>query len=141
MRATQKSMTPPTPYDGATSPLRGEETVVYRIVVLLLWVLAAYATITCRGLFWDGSSFLVNILDEGWFHDFYLARSHVDWVTQAPVLLLSKLGVRDTHVLAMAYSATLFGLPVALYHFALARVRHDALLLAIVIAIVVVVYL
>jgi hypothetical protein len=115
--------------------------VAYRAVVLLLWALAAYATVTCRGLFWDGSSFLVNILDEGWFHDFYVARSHVDWVTQAPVLLLSKLGVRDTRLLAMVYSATLFGLPVALYHLALARVRHDAALLAVVIAIVVVVYL
>ena len=62
----------------------------YRGVVLLLWALAAYATVTCRGLFWDGSSFLVNILDLGWFHDFYVARAHVDWLTQAPVLLLSR---------------------------------------------------
>jgi hypothetical protein len=116
-------------------------TAAYRIVVLLLWALAAWATVTCRGLFWDGSSFLVNMLDEGWFHDFYVARAHVDRVTQAPVLLLSKLGAHDTRLLAMVYSATLFGLPVALYHFALARVRHDAVLLAIVIAIVVVVYL
>jgi len=113
----------------------------YRVVVLLVWGLAAYATVTCRGLFWDGSSFLVNILDHGRFHDFYVARAHVDWVTQLPVLLLSELGVRDTRLLAMAYSAALFGLPTALYHLALARVRHDAVLLAIVIAAVVVVYL
>jgi hypothetical protein len=113
----------------------------YRVVVLLVWGLAAYATVTCRGLFWDGSSFLVNILDHGRFHDFYVARAHVDWVTQVPVLLLSELGVRDTRLLAMAYSAALFGLPTALYHLALARVRHDAVLLAIVIAAVVVVYL
>jgi hypothetical protein len=113
----------------------------YRIVALLLWGLAAYATVTCRGLFWDGSSFLVNILDNGRFHDFYAARVHVDWVTQAPVLLLSELGVRDTRLLAMVYSATLFGLPVALYHLALARVRHDAALLGIVIAAVVMIYL
>jgi hypothetical protein len=109
--------------------------------VVLLWGLAAYATVACRGLFWDGSSFLVNILDHGRFHDFYVARAHVDWVTQVPVLLLSELGVRDTRLLAMAYSAALFGLPTALYHLALARVRHDAVLLAIVIAAVVVVYL
>jgi hypothetical protein len=113
----------------------------YRIVVLLLWGLAAYATVTCRGLFWDGSSFLVNILDNRRFHDFYAARAHVDWVTQAPVLLLSELGVRDTRLLAMVYSATLFGLPVALYHLALARVRHDAVLLGIVIAAVAMIYL
>ena len=113
----------------------------YRVVVLLLWGLAAYATVTCRGLFWDGSSFLVNILDHGRFHDFYAARAHVDWVTQAPVLLLSELGVRDTRLLAMVYSAALFGLPAALYHLALARVRHDAVLLGIVIAAVAMVYL
>jgi hypothetical protein len=113
----------------------------YRVVVLLVWGLAAYATVTCRGLFWDGSSFLVNILDHGGFHDFYVARAHVDWVTQLPVLLLDKLGVRDTRLLAMAYSLALFGLPAALYHLALARVRHDAVLLGIVIAAVAVVYL
>ena len=113
----------------------------YRVVVLLVWGLAAYATVTCRGLFWDGSSFLVNILDHGWFHDFYVARSHVDWLTQLPVLLLAELGVRDTRLLAMAYSAALFALPAALYHLALARVRHDAVLLGIVIAAVTVVYL
>jgi hypothetical protein len=113
----------------------------YRAVVVLIWGLAAYATVTCRGLFWDGSSFLVNILDNGRFHDFYVARAHVDWVTQAPVLLLSELGVRDTRLLSMAYSAALFGLPTALYHLALARARHDAVLLGIVIAAVAVVYL
>ena len=113
----------------------------YRVVVLLVWGLAAYATVTCRGLFWDGSSFLVNILDHGHFHDFYAARSHVDWVTQLPVLLLAKLGVRDTRLLATAYSMALFALPAALYHLALARVRHDAVLLGIVVAALAVVYL
>ena len=113
----------------------------YRTVVALMWGLAAYATVTCRGLFWDGSSFLVNILDQGRFHDFYGARAHVDWVTQVPVLLLAELGVRDTRLLAMAYSATLFGLPTGLYHLALARVRHDAVLLGIVVAVLAAVYL
>ena len=57
------------------------------------------------------------------------------------MLLLAELGVRDTRLLAMAYSAALFALPAALYHLALARVRHDAVLLGIVIAVVAVVYL
>ena len=117
---------------GATSVRAMRPVAAYRAVVLLVWGLAAYATVTCRGLFWDGSSFLVNILDHGHFHDFYVARAHVDWVTQMPVLLLAKLGVRDTRLLAMAYSAALFALPTALYHLALARVRHDAVLLGIV---------
>jgi hypothetical protein len=113
----------------------------YRSVVLLLWALAINATFACRGLFWDGSSFLVNILELGQVHDFYTARAHVDWLTQLPVLLLSKLGVRDTRLLAMAYSATLFGVPAALYHVALARVRADGVLLGIVIAVIATVWL
>jgi hypothetical protein len=124
-----------------TSVRAVRQVAAYRAVVVLLWGLAAYASVACRGLFWDGSSFLVNILDHGRFHDFYVARAHVDWVTQAPVLLFSEFGVRDTRLLSMAYSAALFGLPTALYHLALARVRHDAVLLGIVIAAVAAVYL
>lgn len=114
---------------------------VARTVAVLLWALALHNTLTCRGLFWDGSSFLVNLLDHGRFHDFYAARAHVDWVTQAPVLLLAEWGVRDTRMLAMVYSAALFALPTAFYHFALVRVRRDPVLLAAVLAIVAAVYL
>lgn len=112
-----------------------------RGIILLLWGLAAHNVLASRALFWDGSSFLVNLLDNGKFHDFYLARAHVDWVTQAPVVLLAKLGVRDTRVLAMVYSAALFALPAAFYHYAIVRVRHDALLLASVLAVVAIIYL
>ena len=114
---------------------------VYRSVVLLLWALAINAAIACRGLYWDGSSFLVNMLEHGQVHDFYTARAHVDWLTQLPALLLDRLGVRDTHLLAIVYSATLFGLPAALYQLALARVRHDAVLLGTVIAAIATVWL
>lgn len=114
---------------------------VCRGVVLLLWALAIHNTLACRALFWDGASFFVNLLDHGWFHDFYTARAHVDWVTQAPVLLLAKWGVRDTRLLAMTYSAALFVLPTAFYHLALMRVRHDPVLLAAVLAVVAAIYL
>jgi hypothetical protein len=113
----------------------------YRSIVLLLWALAIYNAFECRGLFWDGAAFMVNLLDLGRFHDFYAARAHIDWLTQAPVLLLAEVGVRDTRLLAMAYSAALFAAPAALYHLALARVRHDPPLLAAVAAIVAGVYL
>lgn len=113
----------------------------YRGVVLLLWALAVYSAISCRGLFWDGASFLVNIIDGGGFHDFYTARAHVDWVTQTPVIVAAWLGVRDLHVLSIVYSIGLFALPVGLYHLALARVRHDPVKLAIVIVIIAAVYL
>jgi hypothetical protein len=112
-----------------------------RGTVLLLWVLAAIDAVVCRGLFWDGSAFLAKILEDGTFHDFYPARAHVSWLTQAPVLLLAKAGVRDVHLLAIVYSATLFAVPVGLYHLALARVRGRGALPAAVIAIVAVIYL
>ncbi|MFO1079926.1 MAG: hypothetical protein U1E23_04775 [Reyranellaceae bacterium] len=113
----------------------------YRLVTLVIWGLAAWNTVSCRGLFWDGSSFLVNILELGTFHDFYGARAHVDWLTQMPVLLAAKLGLRDTRLLGMLYSGTLFALPSALYQVALARLRHDPLRLGLMIAAVAVVYL
>lgn len=113
----------------------------YRGVVLLLWALAVHSAISSRGLFWDGASFLVNIIDLGGFHDFYTARAHVDWVTQAPVIAATWLGVRDLHLLSIVYSFGLFALPVGLYHLALARVRHDPVKLAIIIVVVTTVYL
>lgn len=117
------------------------QTAVCRGVILLLWALAIHNALACRALFWDGASFFVNLLEHGGFHDFYTARAHVDWVTQAPVLLLAEWGVRDTHLLAMSYSAALFALPTAFYHLALVRVRHDPVLLAAVLAVVATIYL
>ncbi len=114
---------------------------VYRAVVVLLWALAAYDSVACRGLFWDGSSFLANIIESGTFHDFYPARAHVGWLTQIPVLLAIKVGVTDTRLLAMIQSAALFALPAGLYNLALARVRDDGVLLATVMTIIAVVYL
>lgn len=108
----------------------------YRGTVLLLWGLAACNAYACRGLFWDGASFLASMLETRTFHDFYPARAHIAWLTQAPVLLLVRAGVGDTHLLAMVFSATLLGVPAALYHLALARVREKGALLAAVIAVI-----
>ena len=110
-------------------------------VAALLWALAIHNAWASRALFWDGASFLVNLLDHGRFHDFYAARAHVDWLTQVPVLIAVEWGVRDTGVLAIVYSATLFALPTAFYHFALVRVRRDPILLAAVLAVVATIYL
>src|SRR6185295_6180003 len=106
--------------------------VAYRLVVALLWALVVYDSIECRGLFWDGASFLVNVIDSRDFHDFYPARSHVGWVTQLPVLIALQWGVTDTHARAVLYSAELFALPAGLYHLAMARVRHAPVSAAVV---------
>ena len=47
-------------------------------VAALLWGLAIHNAWASRALFWDGASFLVNLLDHGRFHDFYAARAHVE---------------------------------------------------------------
>jgi len=113
----------------------------YRGTVLLLWGLAAWNALGCRGLFWDGASFLANLLETRTFHDFYPARAHIAWLTQWPVLLLVRAGVRDTHLLAIVFSAALLAVPAALYHLALARVQDRGALLAAVIAVIGLVYL
>jgi hypothetical protein len=115
--------------------------VPYRVTVLLLWAQAVACAFACRGLFWDGASFLANMLENGGFHDFYPPRAHIAWLTETPTLLLVKAGVRDVHLLAIVFSATLFAVPAALYHLALARVRHRGTLLAAMIVVVGVVYL
>lgn len=113
----------------------------YRAVVVLLWGLAIHDSFACRGLFWDGAAFLANLIDNQIFHDFYPARAHVGWVTQLPVLVALRGGVTDIHVLAIVQSAALFALPVGLYHLALARVRHDLVLSAVVLAALALVFL
>ena len=114
---------------------------LHRAVVLLLWALAAYNSFACRGLFWDGAAFLVNVVDSRTFHDFYPARAHVAWVTQLPLLAALRLGVTDLHVLAMIQSAALFALPAALYQLALARLKAEPVLFATVLAAIAIVYL
>lgn len=115
---------------------------VYRGAAAVLWALAVWNSLACRGLFWDGAAFLVEIIDRNWFHwVFYPARAHVMWLTQLPVVVALKLGVTDTRILAIAYSAGLFGLPTALYHVALRRARDDAVVMAVVLAAIAVVYL
>jgi hypothetical protein len=115
--------------------------VIYRGTLLLLWGLAIWNSFVCRGLFWDGASFLANVLETGKFYDSYTARAHIAWLTQLPILFAIKLGVSDTRLLAMIQSAALFALPIANYQLALARVRDDATALAIVLAVITIVYL
>ena len=116
-------------------------TIAYRAAVVVLWSLALLNGAIARGLFWDGASFLANILDFHTFHDFYREREHVAWLTQAPVVLLVKFGLRDSKLLAIVYSVSLFVWPAILYHAALSRVRRRPILLAAVVAVLATVYL
>jgi hypothetical protein len=114
---------------------------VYRATVGLLWALALWHSWTCRGLFVDGSAFMVQIVSRQWFFDFYPPRLFAMVAGQIPIMLAMKLGVTDLHVLAILLSLGLFGLPTMLYQFALSRAKQDPVLLAAVLAAIGVVFM
>ena len=116
-------------------------TIIYRLAASLLWALALWHAWTCRGLFVDGSAFLAEVARREWFVDFYDPRLYAMIVGQIPVMIGVKLGITDLHWLARLLSLGLFGLPTIFYHAALARARHDAVLLGAVIAAIAIVFL
>jgi hypothetical protein len=115
--------------------------IAYRTAVGLLWGLALWYSWECRGLFVDGSAFLVQIARREWFFDFYGPRLYAMVVGQIPVITALFLGVTDLHFLAQLLSLGLFALPTALYHIALMRVKNDPVLLAAVLASIGVVFM
>src|SRR5215813_12068182 len=136
-----------TPCVGAKAPLEPARlrmpttTVAYRTTVCLIWGLALWHSWESRGLFVDGSAFLVQIARREWFFDFYLPRLYAMVLGQIPVITGLWLGITDLHQLARLLSIGLFALPTALYHLALVRARHDAVLLGTVIAALAVVFM
>lgn len=116
-------------------------TVAYRATVGLLWTLVLWHSWECRGLFVDGSAFLVQVARREFFFDFYDPRLFAMVLGQAPILTAVFLGVTDLHLLAQLLSLGLFALPTALYHLALQRVRDDAILLSAVLAAIGVVFM
>ncbi|MDP2329560.1 MAG: hypothetical protein Q8M19_02525 [Reyranella sp.] len=116
-------------------------TIAYRTTIGLLWGLALWHSWESRGLFVDGSAFLVQIARREWFFDFYAPRLYAMVVGQIPVMTALFLGVTDLHLMARLLSFGLFAVPTALYHLALMRVKDDAVLLAAVMAAVGVVFM
>src|SRR5258708_28110559 len=115
--------------------------VAYRTTIGLIWGLALWHSWESRGLFVDGSAFLVQIARREWFFDFYAPRLYAMVVGQTPIMTAIFLGVTDLHLLARLLSLGLFALPTALYHLALVRAKNDAVLLAAVIAAIAVVFM
>ena len=107
----------------------------------LLWILALWSSWECRGLFVDGSAFLVQVARREFFFDFYDPRLYAMILGQAPILTAVFLGVTDLHLMAQLLSLGLFALPTALYHLALMRVKDDPVLLAAVLAAIGVVFM
>jgi len=116
-------------------------TIAYRTTIGLLWGLALWHSWESRGLFVDGSAFLVQIARREWFFDFYGPRLYAMVIGQIPVMTAMFLGVTDLHLMARLLSFGLFAVPTALYHLALMRAKDDAVLLAGVIAAIAVVFM
>jgi hypothetical protein len=114
---------------------------VYRATICLIWGLALWHSWTCRGLFVDGSAFLVQIVRREWFFEFYAPRLYAMIVGQIPVMTAVTLGVTDLHLLGRLLSLGLFGLPTLFYTFALHRVKDEPVLMAIVIAAIAIVFM
>lgn len=116
-------------------------TVAYRATVGLLWTLVLWHSWECRGLFVDGSAFLVQIARREFFFDFYGPRLFAMVLGQVPIITAVFLGVTDLHLLAQLLSLGLFAIPTALYHLALLRVKDDPVLLSAVLASIGVVFM
>ena len=116
-------------------------TLAYRATICLIWGLALWHSWASRGLFVDGSAFLVQIVRREWFFDFYDPRLYAMIVAQIPVMTAVIVGVTDFHLMAQLLSLGLFGLPTGLYHMALCRAKDEPVLLATVMAAIAVVFL
>ena len=115
--------------------------IAYRTTIGLLWGLALWHSWESRGLFVDGSAFLVQIARREWFFDFYAPRLYAMVVGQIPVMTALFLGVTDLHLMARLLSFGLFVVPTAFYHLALMRAKDDPVLLASVVAAIAVVFM
>jgi hypothetical protein len=96
--------------------------------------LALWHAWVCRGLFVDGAAFMTQIVLHEWFFHFYPPRMYAMILAQIPVIVGLKLGISDLHWLSRLLSLGLFALPTIFYTIALARARHDPVLLATVLA-------
>ena len=96
-------------------------TTAYRATVALIWALALWHSWTSRGLFVDGANFLVHVVRQEDFFDFYDPRRYAMIAGQIPVMTAITLGNTDLHLLARLLSLGLFGLPTIFYTLALRR--------------------
>lgn len=116
-------------------------TTAYRATVAIIWALAFWHSWTSRGLFVDGANFLVHIVRQEAFFDFYMPRLYAMVLGQIPVMTAVTLGVTDLHLLARLLSLGLFSLPTFFYTLALHRAKDDSVLLAVVIAAIAIVFM
>src|SRR5260370_2015775 len=87
----------------------------YRATLCLIWALTLWHSWTCRGLFVDGSAFLVQIAAHESYLDFYPPRRFAMIVAQTPIMLALQLGITDLQWMGRLLSFASFLLPPASY--------------------------
>jgi hypothetical protein len=98
------------------------------LIAVALTSVAAINVVLFRGLYADGSYFLVEILEGGsFFTPGGGARFHAQVVTQLPVVVALEAGVRDLYLLAWLHSLGLYAVPIGLWLGALYMLRDDTL--------------
>jgi hypothetical protein len=87
--------------------------------ILLVAFLGIIGIYSARGLYADGSFFLFNILLQKSYYDFDKPRVFVQLITQTPVVLGIKLGVKEITTLIYLHSIGIIGIPIIIWCLAL----------------------
>ena len=94
-------------------------------ILLAISSLAIFHIFCLRGIYADGASFLVKILEKGTFENWDQSRRFVQIITQAPVVLALKLGISNFITLKALHSLGLFFFPTLLWILALIRLKGE----------------
>lgn len=94
------------------------------VAIALLAVIHVYAA---RGLYADGSYFLLEIISRGTFFDFDKPRYFSQIISQLPVVLGLHVGVNRMESLIWLHSLGLFGFPTLFWLLALYKVARNGL--------------
>lgn len=89
----------------------------FGFAIFTLLFSGAYASIYCRGLFQDGVYYLVRVCEREWIYLYDPARTTVQIMRQAPIVLLLKLGDFKLIELGRFLSLTMLIAPPALITF------------------------
>lgn len=68
----------------------------------------AYAVVTARGLYDDGSYYFLRVLQANGFTEMVFSRGHVGYLYELPVVVALKLGITNLEVLKMAFGIGCF---------------------------------
>jgi hypothetical protein len=110
--------------------IRGETNIAAVCLVVVLVLSGCLWVWSYRSLYGDGSNLLLEIVETGTFLHFAVARSSAHFITQLPVVLALRAGVRSIAVLARLYTLGMACLPIICYATATWLSRKDPLLFA-----------